>query len=91
MKQFTLLYYLILSAFLPAILLGSSVEIPDQVSVAKDRLLLGDIARINGDPDALSEVSLGYAPYPGHHRWLTRSDVEHALSRAGLKNVRISM
>ncbi len=61
---------------------GSMIRIPSEVEVCGERLRLGDLV-----PDTLPEwadVDLGYAPYPGHVRWLRRSEISAALHRAGL-------
>ncbi|GAB4237672.1 MAG: hypothetical protein Kow00109_11690 [Acidobacteriota bacterium] len=57
-----------------------AIRIPEEVEVQGDRLVLGELAVV---PDELQALEIGYAPYPGHHRWLRRAEVERALRRAG--------
>lgn len=62
--------------------LGSQlIRIPDRVEVGSDRLVLADL--VPGLTGPLAGVSLGYAPYPGHHRWIERSELEHQILRSG--------
>lgn len=65
------------------------IRIPDRVEVRDEHLSLGDLA-----PDVgrmFADLSFGYAPYPGHVRWLNRSEVASALRRAGCDHPQLEM
>lgn len=65
------------------------VRIPDRVEVDREHLSLGDLAQDVGAE--LGDLSFGYAPYPGHVRWLSRAEVVSALHRAGQDGLRVEM
>jgi flagellar basal body P-ring formation protein FlgA len=68
---------------------ASVVQLPERVEVVADRVCLGDL---NGRLSAeLRAVPLGYAPYPGHYRWVARDEVLSALRRAGFADVTLRM
>lgn len=67
-----------------------SIAIPDSVDVSSEALTLGSIAEIRGDA-ALAQIPMGFAPYPGHYRWIARSEVENALLRWGHGDVSVRM
>ena len=48
--------------------LSQVIEVEDRVEVSGDTLVLGDIAQIGNRFAILSEIPIGYAPYPGHYR-----------------------
>lgn len=64
------------------------IRLPQEVEVQGDRLILGELAPV---PVELQSVEIGYAPYPGHHRWLRRAEIERALRRAGWLEFRLVM
>ncbi|MFQ5737828.1 MAG: flagellar basal body P-ring formation chaperone FlgA [Acidobacteriota bacterium] len=64
-------------------LFADTVRISHPVEVNTDRLVLSDIAEVRSNDLKLSQVALGYAPYPGHYRWLTKSDIERLLQESG--------
>ncbi len=65
------------------------IRIPDRVEVREEHLNLGDLAR--GVDGSLADLSFGYAPYPGHVRWVSRAEVLAALRRAGCAAPRLEM
>jgi flagellar basal body P-ring formation protein FlgA len=81
------------SALLFQIGLAQVVRVPARVEVRADNLVLADIAEIHPPSSELAAVPIGYSPYPGHYRWLDRSDLEKCLRKQGLSpsRVRIEM
>jgi flagella basal body P-ring formation protein FlgA len=73
--------------------LAQVVRVPSRVEVSADNLVLADIAEIHPPSSELAAVALGYSPYPGHYRWLDRSDLVNSLRKHGilLSGVRIEM
>ncbi len=68
------------------------ISIGERVEVNSDQLRLGDIAQIRPADAETAKVPIGYAPYPGHYRWITRSDIENYLHKWGLdQKVEIQM
>ncbi|MFB3901865.1 MAG: flagellar basal body P-ring formation chaperone FlgA [Acidobacteriota bacterium] len=68
---------------LGAFLWGRTLRIPDRVEVCADILVLQDLCG-EALPETLGSVSLGYAPYPGHYRWISRAELKRALRNQGL-------
>ena len=60
------------------------IRVPEQVEVASDSLVLGDIAQLDDEAIDWASIPIGYAPYPGHYRWLKRSDLRSYLKRWGV-------
>ena len=71
--------------------LSQVIEVEDRVEVSGDTLVLGDIAQIGNRFAILSEIPIGYAPYPGHYRWLGKADLERLLRRFGADMAQISL
>ena len=68
------------------------VRIEERVEVESERMSLGDIAEIVPANEQLAGVPLGYSPYPGHYRWISKPDIEGYLHKWGLdRNVVIQM
>jgi len=69
------------------------VQIPEQVEVSSDTLVLSDIAGIDAQSAELAQIPIGHAPYPGHYRWLKRVDLERYLRKWGvdLRLIQIEM
>jgi flagellar basal body P-ring formation protein FlgA len=65
------------------------IQLPERAEVGSDRVSLGDLD--DRLPAELGAVSLGYAPYPGHHRWVDREEVLGALRRAGFADATVRM
>jgi len=63
---------------------GEVVRIGERVEVEAELLSLGDIAQILPANPEIAGISIGYAPYPGHYRWLTKPDIQNYLHRWGL-------
>ncbi len=63
------------------------INIPGQVSVSRDEILLGAIARINGEENALIEelkaIELGNSPLPGYSSRLSRELIRLVLKNKG--------
>jgi flagella basal body P-ring formation protein FlgA len=79
------LVFLVVGILLNPALAGQIVRIADRVEVKSERIVLKDIAQIEPALPELTKIPLGYAPYPGHHRWMTKSDVEHYLHKWGVR------
>ncbi len=62
---------------------AQAIRISGPVEVVSEEVTLGDIARIEPHSDRLAEIPLGQAPYAGHYRWISRSEVEEALRKWG--------
>jgi flagella basal body P-ring formation protein FlgA len=73
--------------------LAQVVRVPARVEVSAENLVLADIAQIHPPSAELANIAIGYSPYPGHYRWLDRSDLENCLRKHGvqLSGVRIEM
>jgi len=63
---------------------GEVVSIGEQVEVDSETMSLGDIAQILPANPQIAGVPIGYAPYPGHYRWITKPDIENYLHKWGL-------
>jgi len=71
---------------------GEVVCIGERVEVNSDQISLGDIAQILPANSQIAGVSIGYAPYPGHYRWITKPDIQNYLHKWGLdQKVEIQM
>jgi len=75
---------LLIPAFFGGGLYGQTIRIPERVEVDSDSLVLGDLAP--GLPEKLHRVPVGYSPYPGHYRWLSRGELAGYLRKWGLEN-----
>ncbi|MGW8180058.1 MAG: flagellar basal body P-ring formation chaperone FlgA [bacterium] len=62
---------------------GEVVSIGERVAVESEQISLGDIAQILPANPQLAGVPLGYAPYPGHYRWITKPDIQNYLYKWG--------
>ena len=62
---------------------GEVVSIDNRVEVVSEQISLGDIAQILPANAQLSGVPIGYAPYPGHYRWITKPDIQDYLHKWG--------
>ncbi len=73
--------------------MGQTVRIPERVEVSTESISLGDIARIEPPSDQLSGFPLGYAPYPGHYRWLEKTYLVDQLKKGAvdLREIRLQM
>lgn len=73
---------------IPAQVLAQAViDLKEEVWIAGDVVLLGDIAELSGDPEmilALAEVNVGTAPLSGSSRRLTTGQIEVRLRQAGI-------
>jgi flagella basal body P-ring formation protein FlgA len=87
LKLLALLILVGIPAGLP--LRGQVIVLPDRVEVRNEQISLGDLSA--DVPVEYAEVSFGYAPYPGHHRWLTRTEVMSTLKRAGIADLKVRM
>jgi flagella basal body P-ring formation protein FlgA len=57
--------------------------VPDRVEVRGESITLGDL--LGGNPASpAAAVRLGYAPNPGHYRWISRTELQGMLARAGV-------
>lgn len=57
--------------------------VPDRVEVRGESITLGDL--LGADPvSPVAAVRLGYAPNPGHYRWISRNELQGMLGRAGI-------
>ncbi len=70
-------------------LFGQSIVLPDRIEVRNDQVSLRDLSA--DLPPEYGDVSFGYAPYPGLHRWLTRTEVMSTLKRAGITDLKVEM
>ena len=71
---------------------AQTIRVSGPVNVASEEISLGDIAQIEPQSDALADIPLGHAPYAGHYRWISRSEVEEALRKwGGESKVRLLM
>ncbi|MEE8587660.1 MAG: flagellar basal body P-ring formation chaperone FlgA [Acidobacteriota bacterium] len=78
--------------FLLCTLQAQTIRVSGPVDVASEEITLGDIARIEPQSEALADIPLGHAPYAGHYRWISRSEVEEALRKwGGESKVRLLM
>ena len=75
---------LTIAIFLVSFASGEVVSISDRAEVNSDLISLGDIAQIRPANSQIAGVPIGYAPYPGHYRWITKPDIEHYLHKCGL-------
>lgn len=82
-----LMVWTLVCASLPA----QRIVIPERVAVDQDQLTLGQIAEISPHSPELAGIALGYAPYPGHYRWLERSEIENALHARNVDLERIEL
>ena len=73
--------------------MGQTVRVPKRIEVTSETLTLGDIARIEPESGRLSELPIGYSPYPGHYRWLEKSYVLEQFRKGAvdLHEVRLEM
>lgn len=63
-----------------ACLFGAAI--PDRIEVRGDSITLADLI---ADPSRQDEaIRLGYAPNPGHYRWISKAELTGMLSRAGV-------
>jgi len=69
---------------------AGSVRIEARKEVSDDILTLGALAE-EGLPAEVASIRLGYSPYPGTYRWVSRNEVESALSRAGFGSFKVEM
>jgi len=70
-------------------LFGQAIVLPDRIEVRNDQVSLRDLSP--DVPTEYGDVSFGYAPYPGLHRWLTRTEVLSTLRRAGITDLQVKM
>jgi flagella basal body P-ring formation protein FlgA len=75
---------LTVALFLIPLVSGEVVSIGERVEVDTETMSLGDIAQILPANPQIAGVPIGYAPYPGHYRWITRPDIENYLHKWGL-------
>lgn len=83
---------LVFAAFFVSSAVGEVIRIAERIEVSSERMSLGDIARILPANAELANVPIGYAPYPGHYRWITKPDIKRYLYKWGLdQGVEIQM
>lgn len=71
---------------------GEVIRVGERVEVNSEEMSLGDIAQILPANPQIADVPIGYAPYPGHYRWITQPDIEGYLHKWGLdQGVEIQM
>lgn len=61
---------------------ATASAVPDRVEVDTEQISLGDLLVGLEGPAARTRV--GYAPYPGHHRWVSRKEILGTIERLGL-------
>lgn len=62
---------------------AQTIEVAKETQISSDEVRLADIARIHPYSPELAGLPLGRAPYAGHYRWVSRSEIEGALRRWG--------
>ena len=84
---------LVMLGSLFSLTLGQTVRVPERIEVTSETITLGDIARIEPESGRLSELPIGYSPYPGHYRWLEKSYVLEQFRKGAvdLREVRLEM
>ncbi|HSR50118.1 MAG TPA: flagellar basal body P-ring formation chaperone FlgA [Acidobacteriota bacterium] len=72
---------------------AQTIEVARQAEIDSETLVLGDIAVIRPDDSELAAIPLGYAPYAGNYRWISRSEIEGLLRKWGKRreDVRLMM
>ncbi|MFW6380922.1 MAG: flagellar basal body P-ring formation chaperone FlgA [Bacillota bacterium] len=79
----------------PPAVRGLEIIIPREVKIASSRVLLGDIARIQGveneEKESLEQIDLGQAPSPGYTREFTRELVRLLLKQEGYQGMSLSL
>lgn len=71
---------------------GEVIRIDERVEVNSEQISLGDIAQILPENSNLAQIPIGYAPYPGYYRWISKPDIESCLHKWGFdQKVEIKM
>lgn len=68
--------------FLMTAAMAVGATVPDRVEISGEAITVADLW-VDAGTDR-GDIVLGYAPNPGHYRWITRYELRNMLSRAGV-------